>query len=335
MSSNVEDNQGDAFLLREKLTCASKKIQFKLTHVERLASAIQCLKQEFFDIVLLDLSLPDSQGLETFVSLERIFPNLPIVLLTGLTDESLALEAVSKGAQDYLIKEQTTTAILIRSINYAIERRHHLNKIYQSEERLQKVNQELETRVKNRTHQLEIQNEQLKKLFSLATTDKVTGIPNRYYLEDCLKREWGNAIRNKLFLSIIMIDIDLFKSYNDTYGHLEGDNCLRQVAQSMSTTIKRSRDLVARYGGEEFMVILPDTNLAGAKVVAENIRSQVKALNIPHANSSISDRLTISLGIANTIPSLNSQASSLIMAADQALYLAKQNGRDQVEMYQN
>lgn len=330
----VEDNQGDAFLLREKLTCASK-IQVDLTHVERLASAIKCLHQGLFDIVLLDLSLPDSQGLETFLSLERIFPNLPIVLLTGSTDESLALEAVRKGAQDYLIKEQTTTDILIRSINYAIERMHHLERIYQSEERLQQVNQELETRVKNRTYQLERQNQQLKKLFLLATTDKVTGIPNRYHLEDCLKREWGTAIRKKLSLSVIMIDIDLFKNYNDTYGHPEGDRCLRQVAQTISGTIQRSRDLVARYGGEEFIVILPDTNLAGTAVVAENIRSEVKTLNIPHATSGISDRLTISLGIASTVPSINSQASNLIMAADQALYLAKQNGRDRVEMYQN
>lgn len=330
----VEDNPGEAFLLEEKLSHASQN-QFDLTHVPRLAKAVNCLQQQIFDIVLLDLSLPDSQGLETFLSLEKIVPNLPIVLLTGSKDESLALEAVRKGAQDYLIKEQTTTDVLIRSINYAIERMHHLEKIYQSEERLQKVNQELEQRVKHRTYELEKQNQQLKKLFLIATTDKVTGIANRYRLEDFLEREWSNGIRNKISISIIMIDIDRFKLYNDTYGHLQGDRCLRQVAQTIDRTIKRPKDLVARYGGEEFIVVLPHCNLAGAVVVAHNICSQVKALNIVHVSSDISDRITISLGVASAIPTIDSQASSLVKAADQCLYLAKQRGRDRIEMYQN
>ena len=132
-----------------------------------------------------------------------------------------------------------------------------------------------------------------------------------------------------------MIDIDRFKLYNDTYGHPEGDRCLQQVAQIIDATIKRSKDLVARYGGEEFIAILPDTDLEGATVVAENIRSQVSSLNIPHATSGISDHLTISLGVASVIPTLDSEASSLITAADKALYLAKQKGRDRIEVYQN
>ena len=330
----VEDNQGDAFLLKEKLA-HTKEIKFNLTHVERLKTAVQCLQQESFDVILLDLDLPDSQGLQTFLTLEKIVPNLPIVLLTGLKDESLALEAFRQGAQDSLVKEQTTTDILIRSINYAIERMHHLEKIYQSEERLQQVNRELETRVKNFTFELEHQNQELKKLFLLATKDKVTGIANRYRLEDFLHREWGNSIRNQIPLSIIMIDIDRFKQFNDTYGHLEGDRCLRQVAQTIDATIKRSKDLVARYGGEEFIVILPDINIDGAVVVADNIRSQVKALNIAHVTSGSSDLLTISLGVASAIPAIDSEASSLIMAADRALYVAKQKGRDRIETYEN
>ena len=330
----VEDNQGDAFLLKEKLAHA-REIKFNLTHVERLKTAVQCLQQESFDVILLDLDLPDSQGLQTFLTLEKIVPNLPIVLLTGLKDESLALEAFRQGAQDCLVKEQTTTDILIRSINYAIERMHHLEKIYQSEERLQQVNRELETRVKNFTFELEHQNQELKKLFLLATKDKVTGIANRYRLEDFLHREWGNSIRNQIPLSIIMIDIDRFKQFNDTYGHLEGDRCLRQVAQTIDATIKRSKDLVARYGGEEFIVILPDINIDGAVVVADNIRSQVKALNIAHVTSGSSDLLTISLGVASAIPAIDSEASSLIMAADRALYVAKQKGRDRIETYEN
>ena len=329
----VEDNQRDACLLREKLVHAGE-VKFNLTHVERLDKAVKCLHQASFDIILLDLSLPDSQGLDTFLTLEKIVPNLPIVLLTGFKDELIALEAVRQGAQDYLVKEQVTPDILIRSINYAIERMHYLEKIHQSEERLQKINQQLERRVKSFTFQLEHQNQELKKLFVLATTDRVTGIANRYRLEDFLEQEWGNAIRNKITMSIIMIDIDYFKLYNDTYGHIEGDHCLKKVAQTIKASVKRSKDLVARYGGEEFIVILPDVNIAGAQKVAENIRSEIKALDIPHAASAISDRLTISLGVASAIPKIKAEASALIKAADQALYLAKNQGRDRIKISQ-
>ena len=207
---------------------------------------------------------------------------------------------------------------------------HYLEKIHQSEERLQKVNQELERQVKKFTFQLEHQNQELKKLFILATTDRVTGIANRYRLEDFLEQEWGNAIRNQIYMSIIMIDIDYFKPYNDTYGHIEGDRCLKRVAQTIKSSVKRSKDLVARYGGEEFIVILPDVNLTGAEKVAQNIHSKVKALEIPHTASTISDRVTISLGVASAIPTINSQATTLIESADQALYLAKAQGRDRI-----
>ena len=329
----VENNQRDACLLKEQLVHA-REVKFNLTHVERLETAVKFLYQESFDIILLDISLPGSQGLETFLTLEKIVPNSPIVLLTGFKDELLALEAVRQGAQDYLVKEQITTDNLIRSINYAIERMNYLKQIYQSEEHLQTINRQLERQIKSFTFQLEHQNQELKKLFLLATTDQVTGIANRYRLEDFLEREWGNAIRNQIPLSIIMIDIDYFKQYNDTYGHLEGDHCLKQVAQTIKSSIKRSKDLVARYGGEEFIVILPDINIAGALIVAKNIRSEVKALNIPHTNSIISDLLTISLGVASTIPTIDSEASTLIAAADRALYLAKEKGRDRIEIYQ-
>lgn len=329
----VEDNVGDAFLLRDKLA-DNQNITFNLTHVEVLAKAVQCLQQEVFDLVFLDLNLPDSYGLKTFLTLEKIIPHIPIILLTGLVDESLALKAVREGAQDYLIKEKATTEILIRSVNYSIERMHHLEKIYQSEVSLVQANKKLIQQVENHTVELERRHQELKKLFLLATIDKVTGISNRYRLEDFLQREWGYAIRNQTFLSVIMIDIDSFKLYNDYYGHPAGDLCLRKVAQSIKNTIKRPKDLVARYGGEEFLVVLSDINLEGAMVVAENIRLQVKALAIPHQGSEHNNHLTISLGVANKIPQINCHVSSLIGAADKALYLAKQKGRDRVEMYQ-
>lgn len=329
----VEDNEGDAFLLKQKLA-DNQAIKFNLTHVERLIQAIQCLQQETFDLVLLDLNLPDSHGLETFLTLEKIVPHVPIILLTGMNDESLALKAVRAGAQDYLIKEKATPKVLIRSVNYAIERMHHLEKIHRSETFLQQENRDLNQQVENHTFELERRHKELKKLFLLATIDKVTGISNRYRLEDFLQREWKNAIRKKTSLVVIMIDIDAFKLYNDCYGHPAGDLSLRKVAQSIKNMIKRPKDLVARYGGEEFIVVLPDINLEGAMIVAENIRLQVKDLSIPHQTSEQRNCLTISLGVSTTVPQLNSSPSSLIAAADKALYLAKQKGRDRVEMYQ-
>jgi len=329
----VEDNEGDAFLIKEGLAC-SQEIQFALTYVNRLSKAIELLQTDFFNIILLDLNLPDSQGLETFFAIEKIVPHLPIIILSGLNDESLALQAVREGAQDYLVKGQTSTEVLIRSMNYAIERMHHLEKIHQSEVSLQQVNQELTQQVENHISEIEHRDLVVKKLFLLAKIDKVTGIANRHHLEDFLQREWNNAIRNQLSISIIMIDIDFFKLYNDTYGHQAGDLCLRQVSQAIKNTIKRPKDLVARYGGEEFIVILSDINLDGTMMVAENIRSEIKALSIPHQTSKMSNYLTVSLGVSQSIPQLNSSASSLIVAADKALYLAKEKGRDQVEMYQ-
>ncbi|MGK7898144.1 MAG: response regulator, partial [Xenococcus sp. (in: cyanobacteria)] len=165
----VENNSQDVRLLQKKLVHA-RNVWFNLTHAERLATAVKYLRQESFDIILLDPSLPDSKGLDTLLTIEKIAPHLPIVLLTRLKDEFTALEAVRRGAQDYLIKEQTTTDMLVRSINYAIERMHYLEKIHQSEERLQKVNQELERQVKKFTFQLAHQSQELKKLFILATT---------------------------------------------------------------------------------------------------------------------------------------------------------------------
>ena len=327
----VDPDEEDLLWLREKLASAPH-LQFDLTHVTTLSSAFQSLHQSVFELILLALDWPDSHGLATFLSLAKIVPHLPIVLLTNLNDESLALQAIREGAQDYLIKEQTTPQLLIRSLNYAIERMHYLQKISQSELRLQQLNQNLEQQVQTSISQLKRQQQQLQKLFFLATRDRVTGIANRSRLEDFLAQEWGNAIRNKFFLSIIMIDLDRFKLYNDTYGHLQGDLCLRQVAQAIESTLQRSKDLVARYGGEEFMVILPDVNLAGAVVVAEKIRAQVTALNIPHPTSGISPHLTVSLGLASTIPELNSHPETLIEAADRALYLAKQQGRDRWEV---
>lgn len=179
-------------------------------------------------------------------------------------------------------------------------------------------------------HRLSTANKELK---NLALRDPLTKVFNRRYFDDKLQKEWKRLQRIPSPLSIIMCDIDCFKSYNDTYGHQVGDECLQMVAESISNTLKRPADCVARYGGEEFIIILPYTPPKGALKVAEAIKNGIRKLNIPHAASSVSSIVTVSIGVAGSIPTRDDNPILLVEAADQALYLAKAQGRDRVQMY--
>ncbi|NES69123.1 MAG: diguanylate cyclase [Okeania sp. SIO2D1] len=176
-------------------------------------------------------------------------------------------------------------------------------------------------------HRLEKLNQELKEI---AYIDGLTGICNRRHFEEKLDQEWKRLTRDNASMSIIMVDIDYFKPYNDTYGHQQGDKCLQQVAQTISAAVKRPGDFVARYGGEEFVVVLPNTPIEGALKVAENIRTQIEALRIPHTASAVSQFVTSSLGVANSSCLTDSNPKILLEAADIALYNAKNAGRNQV-----
>ncbi len=165
----------------------------------------------------------------------------------------------------------------------------------------------------------------------LSYRDALTGIANRRYFEVILDREWRRAARELKPLSILICDIDCFKAYNDTYGHQKGDRCLKQVAEAIVSTLRRPLDLAARYGGEEFIIVMPDTNQKGSAAVSEVLRSEVEALGIEHISSPVDKRVTISLGVATTIPGRDSSPDELISAADEALYQAKQEGRNRVK----
>lgn len=177
---------------------------------------------------------------------------------------------------------------------------------------------------------LELENRRLQ---NLSEIDELTQLPNRRTFDQHLLYEWQNSARNNSSISTIMCDIDFFKNYNDTYGHLAGDDCLRQIAITLRQTIKGQTDLVARYGGEEFVVILPGTDAFMATFIAEKIREEVKALNIPHSSSQIEQRVvTISAGVACTIANLEDEADILLRAADEALYESKAKGRDRISV---
>ncbi|WP_107668967.1 diguanylate cyclase domain-containing protein [Cyanothece sp. BG0011] len=183
----------------------------------------------------------------------------------------------------------------------------------------------LEKRVEQRTIELQ---QALRKLKSLVNLDGLTQIFNRRYFDEALYREWQRGRREKSEISLIICDVDYFKIYNETYGHLGGDSCLQTVAQTIRRQVKRPSDVVARYGGEEFVILLPNTDLNGALILAEMIRNAIETMNIPHENSLVSDHVTISMGVSCKIPKQIEQYQELIKEADNALYEAKENGRN-------
>lgn len=172
-----------------------------------------------------------------------------------------------------------------------------------------------------------------KELDRQASTDGLTGVANRRYLNEFVEREWARSIRENTMISVIMVDLDFFKAYNDNYGHLAGDECLKQVARQMKSNIKRPADLVARYGGEEFAIILPNTDVEGAEVIAEACRKSVENLAIVHGASAVSSFVTVSLGVAGSREAQCRAARDLFAGADSALYKAKQLGRNRVAVF--
>ncbi|HXA46545.1 MAG TPA: diguanylate cyclase, partial [Burkholderiaceae bacterium] len=168
-------------------------------------------------------------------------------------------------------------------------------------------------------------------LQGLANKDGLTGLMNRRCFDEIVDKEWQRAQREGNPLALLMIDIDFFKPYNDLYGHLQGDDCLRKVAQQMQEAMRRPGDVVCRYGGEEFAVILPNTGTGGANRVAHGILSNIAALALPHAQNAPHQVVSASIGVASVVPTAGLTVLALISAADRALYQAKAAGRNQVQ----
>jgi diguanylate cyclase (GGDEF)-like protein len=176
------------------------------------------------------------------------------------------------------------------------------------------------------------------RLEDISRIDGLTGVMNRRYFDETYAKEWSNAVRGHSHIAVLLLDLDLFKDINDTYGHLCGDEVLRRVAQTITTCLTRATDTVARYGGEEFIVLLPHTTQAGAERVAEIIRKKVESLRMFCQDNEVAAqklRVQVSIGVATTVPTLGDESMVLVGNADQALYEAKNKGRNRIVVYSN
>ncbi|HAV5332905.1 TPA: GGDEF domain-containing protein [Acinetobacter baumannii] len=219
----------------------------------------------------------------------------------------------------FLNRTYTFSSFLGMTLAYATDRQHRENY-------LQNCMIEL-----NRIELMQ----QAQQLSLLSQQDALTGLANRRYLDETLDNEWRRALRHETPLTIMMVDIDFFKPYNDSLGHLKSDQCLKDIATAISSIAARSGDLVARYGGEEFLLLFPMTNAQQAKIQAERLMNAIKKIAIVHPCSSVSPYVTISVGVATTIPRLNDSISAFVSRADHALYQAKTNGRNQYQIALN
>ncbi len=275
-------------------------------------------------IILQDLVMPDIDGmmLVRFYRANPVTRDVPVVVLSSKDDPAIKSDAFTNGANDYLVKLPDKVELVARI------RAHSRSYLAQVErDAAYQALRDLQSQLESSNAQLEESNRELQRLSSL---DGLTGIANRRQFDKVLEQEWQRALRNCGELSLIMIDIDFFKLFNDTYGHQAGDDCLRAVAHALDRVVHRPSDIVARYGGEEFAAILPETNAAGALRVAEKMRETIERLNMRHETSKVSDRISLSIGVATATPRGSENPDMLLSAADGALYQAKHDGRNRV-----
>ena len=256
--------------------------------------ALELALRERPDLILLDVVMPEMDGYQVCARLKEDprTRQVPVIFVTGQDEEGEELKGFDLGAVDYITKPFSLSIVRAR-VKTQLE--------------LKRCRDELEQQ---------------------SMTDGLTGVPNRRHLQKFLDLLWSQAQRLGGPVSLILIDLDHFKAYNDHYGHLAGDDCLRQVAKALERSTQRKTDLIARFGGEEFLFVLPGTDLEGAGRIAELLRASVEALAIPHEDSDAASRVTISLGVAAMIPTAEDRPDQLLDRADQALYESKRLGRN-------
>lgn len=280
------------------------------------------------DLILMDLMMPEIDGITACQIIKSMpqYTDVPIIIVSANTEMKNLEASFEAGAVDFIHKPLNRIELLAR-VRSVLKLKRVMDERKAREEELMYIKQ-----------QLEKSNQVLKEW---AIIDGLTGVFNRRYFDEMIKKEWQRALRTSTPISLILADVDCFKGYNDTYGHQMGDTCLQKIARTLSKPLKRPGDLIARFGGEEFVIILPDTYFDGALSLTNEMQMNIEKANISYPESSVSNRITLSMGVASTIPdqvksftvvsSRYSQLKSFIESVDQALYLAKNSGRNQVK----
>lgn len=293
------------------------------------ALALETIQKGPPALVLLDICMPGINGYEVCRQLKAnpATVEIPVIFISAMDEPMDKVKAFRAGGVDYITKPFQVAEVMARVENHLTIRRLQMQ--------LQKQNEQLQREVRDRLATEAALQIAIQELQWMAHSDSLTQLANRRRFDEYLDQEWTRMRREQQPLSLILCDVDFFKSFNDTYGHQKGDICLQKVAQAIRAAAKRTVDLVARYGGEEFAVILPNTPLEGALSVAQEIQQRVLTLNLPHARSPISHSITLSLGITTLTPQSETLPTDLISAADRALYQAKLDGRDRIAVELN
>ena len=298
----VDDSQ----MMRDIISQMVKKSGHNVIDAKDHHQTLKYLQSKPIDLILMDIEMPEVNGFELTKMIRKKMDHwLPIIFLSNNDSESYLSKGIDSGGDDYLTKP--VKEVILNAKIRAMARIAHM-----------------QCQLDNVNHRLAI----------LSNIDQLTQVMNRRGFESYINKEWQISRRQKSELSLLMLDIDFFKSYNDHYGHLQGDKCLTEFSQLLLTSINRATDAVVRFGGEEFIIILPFTPISGAKFKAQEIITLLKEASIEHEYSIVAPFITASIGITSTCLGAEN-CHELIKQADDALYLAKDNGRNRSITYQN
>ncbi len=270
---------------------------YRLVLAKNGVQALEKARAHEPDLILMDVLMPDMDGYEVLKRLKNddLTRDIPVIFITAMDAAGDEERGLDLGAVDYITKPFHPSIVRVRI-------RNHLQSVHQR-----------------------------RLLEELAMLDSLTGIPNRRRFNEVYEREWRRCMRSRLPISLVVLDVDQFKHYNDSFGHAAGDEVLRRVARALQASLRRPADFVARYGGEEFVMLLPEIDQAGAQSLAEAVRLGVEQLHIPHARDAGVPWITISLGGVTVVPTQEGPDPGLFTVADDFLYRAKHLGRNRVE----
>ena len=302
----IDDTPPNLHLLISMLT----RKGYEVSGVSDGLTALSIMQTTMPDLVLLDINMPNMNGFQVCEQLKLVDStrDIPVIFISARDEVLDKVQAFAVGGVDYITKPFQIAEVLARVENQLTLRR--------LQKQLQEQNERLKQEINSRIIAETLLQEANKKLERLVNLDGLTQLANRRCFDEYFDQEWQRLAREHLPLSLIMCDIDFFKNYNDTYGHVVGDDCLRKVSLLIKQSVRRPADLAARYGGEEFVLVLPNTDIEGSMAIAEIIRQGLLELAIPHEDSAVSQLVTLSMGVTSLIPMVDSLPSVLLTAAD-------------------